>query len=352
MIRVLTSFPTPRRTTNPYIVQLFRALQACDDIEPITFSWVRALTRRIDVFHAHWPEILVGGRPSIKKVLRQGLFVLMLLRFRWRGTAIVRTVHNLHLPADLSRIERWLLTWFDRRTDHRVVINPVTPLPDGQSHTLIQHGHYRDWFAEVPKGVPVPGRLAFVGLIRRYKGTEGLVHAFRDLQDPQLSLTISGNPSSDDLVADLISAAEGDPRIRFRFEFLDDTDLVATVTEAELVVLPYRHMHNSGGALTALSLDRPVLLPDNEVNRRLAHEVGPGWVQLFTGHLDDSDLRQALDAVRAAQLLRSTSRPNLSARDWATAGSLHAEAYTRALSGVRATVAASRRSDDARQGLR
>lgn len=340
MITVLSSFPGPRPTTNPYIVQLARVLRESGEVELSTFSWRRALTHHFDVFHAHWPEILVGGRPGPRRTVRQALFVLLLLRFRVQGTAIVRTVHNLHLPDGISVVERALLTWFDRRTDHRVVINASTHLPDGQPRSLVLHGHYRDWFSGMPRRETVPGRLAFIGLIRRYKGTETLVRAFRSLPDPRLSLTVSGKPSSSDLVAHLRAAAGDDTRVRFRFEFLDDADLVAATTEAELVVLPYQHMHNSGGALTALSLDRPVLVPDNEVNRKLAEEVGPGWVHLFQGELDATDLRLALERVRAAGLPRDGAQPDLSARDWREAGPLHVLAYQRAIeaAGVRGPV--------------
>ena len=346
MTTVMSSFPQPRPTTNPYIVQLAGALARTEGIEFATFSWRTALTRRVDVFHAHWPEILVGGRTGPKKLARQALFAAMVLRFRAQGTAIVRTVHNLHLPEGISPVERALLTWFDRWTTHRIILNESTRLPEDQPRSLVLHGHYRDWFAgqerrePVPgrlafvgqeRREPVPGRLAFVGMIRRYKGTETLVEAFRALPDPRLSLSVSGQPSNEELAADLRAVAGEDPRIRFRFAFVDDAELVAAVTEAELVVLPYRHMHNSGGVLTALSLDRPVLVPDNEVNRRLAEEVGPGWVHLFQDELDAEDLQRALDSVTAGGPARRAARPDLSRREWSTAGTDHAEAYQRAL---------------------
>lgn len=339
MTTVLCSFPEPRPTTNPYIVQLARALRATDGIELRTFSWRRALFGRVDVFHAHWPEILVGGAPGPKKHARQVLFALVLLRLRLRRTAIVRTVHNLHLPDGISPAERALLTWFDRWTDHHVVLNESTPVPGDRPCTLVLHGHYRDWFAGLPRRRPVPGRLAFVGKVRRYKGTEALIEAFRCLDDRRMSLTVSGAPTSHRLAAQLRALTGDDPRIRLRLRFVPDADLVAAVTEAELVVLPYRHMHNSGGVLTALSLDRPVLVPDNVVNRRLAEEVGPGWVHLFQGELHAADLARALDAVRADAVLRQGYRPDLSRREWAAAGARHAEAYERAAGSARGRTA-------------
>ena len=87
-------------------------------------------------------------------------------------------------------------------------------------------------------------------------------------------MTVAGNPSTTELAAELVTAAGQDDRVQLRLHFLDDQELVTVATESSLVVLPYREMHNSGGALTALSLDRAALVPDNAVNRDLRDEVG------------------------------------------------------------------------------
>ena len=52
---VQQSFPTPRPTTNPYLVMLRDAVDAVPGVTVRTFSWRAALTRRADVFHVHWP---------------------------------------------------------------------------------------------------------------------------------------------------------------------------------------------------------------------------------------------------------------------------------------------------------
>jgi beta-1,4-mannosyltransferase len=332
---VLQSFPAPLPTTNPYLVMLRDSLAAQGDVRVLTFSWRTALLGRYDVFHVHWPEALIADRGSRPKAwVRQALFAALLVRLRVGRRAVVRTVHNLELPTGISRAERLLLRWTERWTALRIRINETTPLAGTTLSATIPLGHYRDWFAGHPHSASVPGRLTFFGLIRRYKGVDDLVAAFRetDGRDAAVSLHVAGSPSSDELVDVLRSAATADARIAVDLRFLDDADVVTEVTQAELVVLPYKHMHNSAGVLTALSLERPVLVPDNEANRRLAAEVGPGWVHRFDGRLTGDVLLDTLAALRAAP---PAVVPDLSARTWDRAGADHREAYRLALARVR-----------------
>ena len=324
---VQQSFPDPRPTSNPYIALLAGALGGLSGVEVRTFSWPRALLRRADVFHAHWPEILVSGNGRLKTGVRQALFVLLLLRLRLSRTAVVRTVHNLELPSGLSLVQRVLLARFDRIVDLRIALNEDTPFAEGVPQAVVPHGHYREWFARHDEPATIPGRFGYFGLIRRYKNVGGLVEAFRGLTG-QVTLEVAGAPSSPDLVAEIEAQAQADPRVRLRFEYLSDEDLVGVAGRAEMIVLPYSHMHNSGGVLAALSLDRPVLVPATPTNARLSHEVGPGWVFQFDGDLDRHDLEQALLDRRSASF---EARPDLSARDWSASAALHEKAYRRAV---------------------
>jgi glycosyltransferase involved in cell wall biosynthesis len=328
---VLQSFPEPRETTNPYVVMLRDALDRTPGARVLTFSWRRALTARYDAFHAHWPEILVDGNGPLKKLARQGLFVLFLLRLRLTRVPLVRTVHNLELPEGLTRREVVLLRWAERLTALRIRINETTEPAGGTPVETVLHGHYRGWYAPHPRRERRAGRLAFVGQVRRYKGVESLVAAFQETTDAGLSLHIAGRPTSEGLAEQLRQAA-ADPRIDLSLTFLSDAELVAEVTEAELVVLPYREMHNSGGALAALSLGTPVLVPDNEVTRRLAAEVGPGWVHAFTPPLTGADLEDTLAGLRADP---PAAPPDLSRREWEGAGRAHLAAYRRARAALR-----------------
>lgn len=322
---MLQSFPVPRPTTNPYLVMLAESLRRLDDVRIVNFSWRTALLGRYDVFHAHWPEILVAGHSKLKKAVRQVFFVLLLLKLSISRTPIVRTMHNLALPQGISRIEIALLQAFDRQTTLRILLNPATELPDGQASRTILHGHYRDWFASFPTAESIAGRITYFGLIRRYKNVEGLIKAFSQLADHiDASLTVSGRPSSPDLEQTLHQLSADDSRISLTLRFISDAELVTDVTSSELVVLPYREMHNSGGALTSLSLDRAVLVPDNDANRQFQAEVGERWVHLYAGDLTAADIATALHHI---QQRNQAGLPNLSGRNWDKAGLDHFAAY-------------------------
>lgn len=330
-ITVLQSFPDPRPHSNPYTELLSRSLQNLPEVTVVNFSWARALMGRYDVFHVHWPEILVDGRSPIKKAVRQVLTLLLLAKLGSRGIPVVRTMHNVGLPQGISRREKLLLHLFERRTALCIRLNLHTEVPRRLPVVTVPHGDYRSWYAEHKTCGTVPGQFGFVGLVRRYKGVESLVGAFAATSGnhPGLTLRIGGRASTTELATTIEGLAGDDSRIQLNLRQLSDSELVDIVTSSELVVLPYRFMHNSAGALTVLSLGRPVLVPDNEVNRCLREEVGPGWVYLYQGDLVAATLVGALHTVRSG--FRSPE-PDLSKRGWDETGRLHLDAYRKVLS--------------------
>lgn len=326
-IVVLQSIPRPDDSTNPYLVQLFRALPR--DVETKYYSLRAALFARYDLFHVHWPEYLLRDPRPARALLKRIGVCALLLRLWATGTPVVRTLHNAAPHEDGGWMERRLLRGLDRLTTRRIGINGV----DGGGDDTILHGHYRDWFAARQVPAAVPGRLLYFGLIRPYKGVEALLDAFRALADPALpglapTLRIVGNPSTQAMRDTVQSACGADPRIGALLRYVDDEVLAREIGEAQLVVLPYRRMHNSGALLLALSLSRPVLVPWSKANARLAEEVGPGWVRLYRDALDAGVLADALRALQAAPL---QGAPDLSRRDWPALGRQHRASYESAL---------------------
>ena len=330
-VRVLQSFKQPGPTTNPYITQLYESLLDTAGASPSCFTWRTALLGGYDVFHAHWPESLIEQRGAVSTLGRRVLYAVLLLRLWLWGIPIVRTVHNLDLPQGINWFDRRLLQATERVTRVRIILNRFTPVPEGSIWVLIGHGHYRTWFAKYERPAPVPGCLVFFGKIRRYKNVDGLIAAFRDVgeADPAPTLRVVGSPSTPELAASLEALASGDPRITFGFGHVDDRELVREVGRANAVVLPYPEMHNSGSVLAALSMARPVLVPDNDLNRSLAEEVGEEWVVRYAGDLTGSILRQALEESFTPPV---SGEPDLSRREWDAAGKRHLAAYRLAFS--------------------
>ncbi len=328
-LRVLESFGRPGPQTNPYIIQLGTALGETEGVELVRFSWRAALTGGYDVVHLHWPEVLMHGSTPLKSLGKRWAMALLLARLAVRRTPVVRTVHNLDLPSDVTPMEQRLLRAAERLTTVRIRLNPATPVPPDTPAVTILHGHFRDWFAPYATRPAEPGRFVFAGMIRRYKGAEHLLDVFAGTNGraEELTLVVAGRPSSAELADHIRAAVAKDPRVTADLGFVTDEDLVARVTEAELVVLPYRFMHNSSVVLAALSLDRPVLVPRNAVTEDLAREVGEGWVYLFDGELGVEDLLAALRSVRADRSAGHLGRPDLSARSWASVGEDHLCAF-------------------------
>lgn len=127
----------------------------------------------------------------------------------------------------------------------------------------IPHGAFAH-LAQLPDGVarPLPPELAAVekpvvlcfGLIRPYKGIDVLLEAWRGIEDAEL--WVVGLPKMD--LAPLRAAAP--PGVRFVERFVADEEIPAYFRRADLVVLPYREIDQSGVLFTALAFGAPLLL--------------------------------------------------------------------------------------------
>lgn len=325
----MQSFGPPRPTTNPYIHMLDAALAETAGVDHLRFDRRRALLGRYDALHVHWPELLLRGSGRSRTLARRAFATALRLRLSTSRVALIHTVHNVRPHSGATRWERRYLAWLDRRVDHRILLNEQTQLAPGAASTLIPHGHYRDWFASVPTVPATPGLLAFVGLVRPYKGVEELLEAFAGTASthPELRLRIAGSPSDADIERAVRDRAGADPRVELDFRYLSEPEFANVVMGSSGVVLPYRFMHNSGSALAALSLGRPVLVPRTDVNEALAREVGPGWVAMFDGALTGDDLERFAAGIHPLP----AASPDLGAREWASAGEAHRAAFVAAV---------------------
>jgi glycosyltransferase involved in cell wall biosynthesis len=124
---------------------------------------------------------------------------------------------------------------------------------------VIPHGVFAHLADVPPQPAPFqtdrPVVLCF-GLMRPYKGIDVLLDAWREIEDAEL--WIAGMPRMD--ISRLRAMAP--PNVRFVPRFITDAELPAYFQRADLVVLPYREIDQSGVLFTALAFGKPLLLSD------------------------------------------------------------------------------------------
>jgi glycosyltransferase involved in cell wall biosynthesis len=134
-------------------------------------------------------------------------------------------------------------------------------LPPASVHT-IPHGAF-EHLVSAPSG-PLPPELddngapvvLCFGLIRPYKGVDVLVEAWQGISGAQL--WIVGRPRYD--IAAL--RARAGATVRWVTRYVSDGELAACFRRADVVVLPYREIEQSGVLATALAFASPLVLSD------------------------------------------------------------------------------------------
>jgi beta-1,4-mannosyltransferase len=163
-----------------------------------------------------------------------------------------------------------------------------------------------------------------LGWLRPYKNVPRLIKEFKALAGANKVLIVAGRPSTADLRREIELEAREDPRIRLDLAYLSEEKVATYLQAADLVVLPYKEILNSGTALLSLSLNRPLLVPKLGALHELAAEVGVEWVRLYEGELTTGELD------RAVQWAQRTVRPPaapLENRAWPLIASHTLEVY-------------------------
>ncbi|HEX3910935.1 MAG TPA: glycosyltransferase family 4 protein [Solirubrobacteraceae bacterium] len=182
-----------------------------------------------------------------------------------RGRPLVLTAHDV-LPREPKpgqrEAQRRLYERFDAVVAHsahgRTRLIEELGVAAERVH-VIPHGAFAH-LAEAPQAPP-PFQtdkpvVLFFGLLRPYKGIDVLLEAWRGVEDAEL--WIAGMPRMD------ISAlrASAPASVRFVPRFITDEQLPPYFRRADLVVLPYREIEQSGVLFTALAFGKPLLLSD------------------------------------------------------------------------------------------
>lgn len=265
---------------------------------------------RPDWLHLQWPDWTVTAPRTSRAAWNVLRLLLLVAAARVRGARVMVTAHNVwshhgrhpRLEAVLWSVLGLLTTDLHllsaagaqefvgshptfRRAKRRVI-------PHGDYGPVVEAPPSRDAARESLGIARGEGRvLVTFGSLQRYKGVGELLAAFRELDDDGARLIVAGRVKEAELAHDLEETRRADPRVHAIPEFLSQADLAQVIRAADAVVLPYRRVLNSGSALLALTLGRPVIVPSTPTFEELRDRVGGGWVRLFAGPLASEDLR-------------------------------------------------------------
>ena len=152
----------------------------------------------------------------------------------------------------------------------------------------------------------------FFGNARGYKGITELVDSYRRAAAPDtaLLLILRENARSPGLIAQLGTAAAGDPRIQIHASrFFEPDEFQYYMNAADVVVLPFSAVLTSGSAIQALGFGKPLIVPRLGC---LPELITGGCGLLYDPHAPGglaTALKEArtlnLDATRAATLART-----------------------------------------------
>ena len=316
---------------NPYNWLLYSHMSQAD-VSVREFSPKILLRENCDILHFHWPVEMIVDHPNWLVAFLRSLSLILLMKWvKFRGTRIIWSFHN-ELPH--STLHPQLANWFQGLFIHQLD-GYISLCRHGQGRAkklfptlkklpcwIIPHGHYQEIYPNSISKVDARARLripegfhslVFLGQIRPYKNVPRLIRIFRELAPLNWQLSIAGMANSTDLRESLFEAADKDARVKFFLDFVPDDEIQIYLNAADLVVLPFESILNSGSAILALSFNRPILVPNIGAMEELQSLVGKEWVALYSGDFAAEALSQGLSwAVNTPRSVMA----NLEALDW------------------------------------
>jgi glycosyltransferase involved in cell wall biosynthesis len=204
---------------------------------------------------------------------------------RRRGTRVVLVCDNL-VPHERRPLDLALTRWMLRESDGYLVMSDsverdLDRLKPGAPRRRVAHplyaqfdrGRYTRDTARARLGLD--GEVAlFFGYIRRYKGLDTLLEAWRAVRERRpATLIVAGEAYEDAAPYHRLAEAAGAGAVRMMERYVPDDEVEALFKAADVVVLPYRSATQSGVTHVAYALGVPVITTDVG---GLAETVVPG----------------------------------------------------------------------------
>lgn len=334
-------FP-PRLTQSPYLDALYAEFPRTVHIDrrsPRRSLWRMIFGRGQRLFHVHFFDAVVQHPNRVLCWLRSLCWVLLLAFIRARGVRIIWTVHNLqphecYHPDIASRTIGRVIRQCHALTVHHhctkaQILNSYQGVPN--TH-VIAHGHAPEPFGPLPSRASARASLGldgdvpmflYLGMIRRYKGLEGLIEAMALL--PQTLLIIAGHPGDKVYLSEIHQRTARSINISLHPRFLSDAEAARYLAACDGLVLPYTEVTTSGMLVAAQASGVVCVVPNLPPLREQVHDGGDGFVYL---HGNTPSLVAALERLIAhpdRDTIGRNAKAALAGNSWpVVAGQFHA----------------------------
>lgn len=284
---------------------------------------------RVLLYYARLIAYAAKAKPKIFHILWNNKFelfdrTLLMIYYRLLGKRILLTAHNVNAgrrDANDTSLNRLTLRIQYRLTDHVFVHTEkmkrelaeqlqfderrITVIPFGINNA-VPHTHVTSAEARERLGIQKGAKtLLFFGHIAPYKGLEYLITAFRRvlIHGDDYRLIIAGRPKNCEkywsAVREDISGLVQTGRILLKAEFIPDDQTEVYFKAADVLVLPYKHIYQSGVLFLGHSFGLPVLASDVG---SMKSDIVEGQTGLVFQPEDPCDLARAIEQYFASGL--------------------------------------------------
>lgn len=278
---------------NPYHELLIEALldtgvKVVSDQFPAFFPFTTkaVLNDEIDAVQVGWMYQFYMASPTnnshintIITTIRTLLFLFDLLIVSFSKTTLVWTVHNVYNHEKRYKKFEKAVNEFTLWAADAVTVKCKSAAksltsefwtPTEETFTVIRDGNYNKAYPNETSRSNSRSELGvrqdafvyvFFGRVRDYKGIDILIESFKQIEDDKTELWVVGNPWDDRIKANLREQGSHNENITFVFEFIPNESVQTYLNMADVLVLPYRSILNSGSVHLGLTFGLPIIAP-------------------------------------------------------------------------------------------
>lgn len=269
-------------------------LNAFNGIHDKFFGIIRTVRKyQPDYLHLDWIQSYYIRRKHWMTLLLLPIFMLQIIYVKYfTKSKLVWTLHNIY-PHNVTHLKfhKTIRKWFAKQCEWIRVFSEETIVKASKEFAVEQSK-----FKEVPEGDysnvypntigqqqareqlgldKEAAVLLSLGYIKPYKGIENLLSIFSKMNELPLELVIAGQSMDQRYIAAIKDKIQEMKvkNIHLLDTFIPTEDLQIYYNAADVVVLPFDKVENSGSAIMAMGFKKPIVAPKMGVlQKRLAQQ--------------------------------------------------------------------------------